>query len=126
MQSPIETTIARYFAATRAMDRRTWVECFAPNGVSHDPVGAPPNVGHAALGAFFDSIVGLVATIGLHEERVHVCGARAAVKWIGRGTSKTGKPFTFEGIDVFTCDAAGRIVALEAFWNPPELMAQLS
>jgi steroid delta-isomerase len=125
MHSPIETTIARYFAATRAPDREAWVACFASDGASHDPVGAPPHVGHDALRKFFDSIVGLVETIGLHEDQVYVCGDQAGVKWTGRGLTKQGKPYTFEGIDVFECDATGKIVTLKAYWDPAKLMAQL-
>src|SRR4029079_17269129 len=125
MPSPIEATIARYFTATRTGDREAWVRCFAAHGARHDPRGAPPHVGHEALGRFFDSIVGLVETIGLHEEHVFACGNRASVKWSGRGLGKNGKSYTFEGIDVFECDESGRIVRLEAYWDPSKLMAQL-
>lgn len=125
MPSPAELTVARYFAATRTPDREAWVQCFAPNGTSHDPVGAPAHVGHAALRVFFNSIVDLVDTIGLHEQHVYACGNDIAVKWIGRGLSKSGNPYSFEGIDVFECDAEGRITMLHAYWNPGLLMAQL-
>ncbi len=125
MPSPIETTIARYFTATRTSDRDAWVACFAPNGSTQDPSGTPPHVGHEAIGRFFDSIVGLFETVGLHEEHVFICGDKAGVKWTGRGLAKNGKTCTFEGIDVFECDATGRIVRLEAFWDPSKLMAQL-
>lgn len=125
--SPIETTIHAYFAATRAIDREAWVRCFAPDGVSHDPVGAPPHRGHDALRAFFDSIAGAASTIGLMEEQVYVCGDRAAIKWIGRGIGRAnGKPFVFEGIDVMHFDAQGRIKELHAYWDPAKLFAQLA
>lgn len=118
-------TIERYFACTRNGDRDGWVACFRPDAVSHDPVGAPPIVGHEALGRFYDSIVGLMETVGLEAEATYACGARVAVKWIGRGRSKSGRPCRFEGIDVFTCGADGRIERLEAFWDPATLMQQL-
>jgi len=121
----IETTIARYFAATRNGDRDGWVACFAPDATSRDPVNGPPIVGHEALRRFYESITGLVATIGLEAQHTYVCGDRAAVKWIGRGTSKSGKPYVFEGIDTFEFDARGRIRLLEAYWDPAKLMAQL-
>jgi steroid delta-isomerase len=57
---------------------------------------------------------------------VYACGSQAAVKWTGRGLSKTGRPYVFEGVDVFECDAEGRIVSLRAYWAPAELMAQLA
>lgn len=123
--SPIEKTISAYFAATRAADREAWVRCFAENGESHDP-GSPPHRGHDALRTFFDSIVGLAQTIGLHEDHVYVCGNKAAVKWTGRGIGKKNKkPFVFEGIDVFECDERGKIRVLHAYWDPASLMKQL-
>jgi steroid delta-isomerase len=125
--SPIERTIYDYFAATRAMDREAWVRCFAADGVSFDPAGSAGTRGHAALRQFFDGIVGLASTIGLMEERVHICGEQAAIQWIGRGTSrKTGRPFVFEGIDVMFFDAGGKIRELHAYWNPAALMAQIA
>jgi steroid Delta-isomerase len=125
--SPIERTIHDYFAATRAMDREAWVRCFAPDGCTIDPVGTEPARGHAALGRFFDSIVGLAETIGLMEQRVFVCGDQAAVSWIGRGTGrKNGRPFVFEGVDVLFFDAHGRIREIHAYWDPAQLMAQLA
>lgn len=126
MPTPIETTIARYFAATRNGDPDAWVACFAPQGASHDPAGSPPHVGHEALRRFFLSITGLVETIGLHEDHVYVCGSQAGVKWTGRGLTKSGKPYSFEGIDVFEVDDKGRIVVLKAYWDPAKLMAQLA
>jgi steroid delta-isomerase len=125
MPTPAERTIANYFATTRNGDRQGWVGCFSKTGSTEDPAGTPPHVGHEALGKFFDSIVGLVETIGLHEDHVFTCGSQVAVKWTGRGLSKTGKPYTFEGVDVFECDEAGRIVKLKAYWDPAKLMAQL-
>ena len=121
----IEKTIAAYFAATRAMDRDAWVRTFTEDGMTHDPVGAPPTKGHAALGKFFDGIVGATETIGLTEEHVFVCGDKAAVKWTGRGVGKNKKPLAFEGIDVMEFDARGRIKTIHAYWDPAQLMAQL-
>ncbi len=125
--TPIELTIHAYFAATRAMDREAWIRCFTPDGVSHDPVGAPPTRGHEELRRFFDSIVGLASSIGLMEEQIYICGDQAAVKWIGRGIGKSnGKPFVFEGIDVMRFDSQGRIREIQAFWDPQKLFAQLA
>lgn len=123
--TPTATTIAAYFAAIRAMDKQAWVATFAGDAESQDPFGAPPIRGHAAIGAFFDGIVGLVRSIGLQEDHVYVCGSGAAVKWTGRGIGKNGKPFQFEGIDVFEVDARGKIKRLVAYWDPAKLMEQL-
>jgi steroid delta-isomerase len=118
-------TIRRYFAATRAMDREAWVACFAEDGRSFDPVGSPPHVGREALRRFFDSIAGRFRQVGLSEDCAFPCGQRVAVKWTGRGTSKTGKAVVFEGIDVFDLGPDGRIRSLEAYWDAAGLLAEL-
>jgi steroid delta-isomerase len=123
--STTAATVSAYFAAIRAMDKAAWVATFAQDGENHDPYGSPPNRGHAALGAFFDGIVGMTSSIGLHEDHVYVSGSGAAVKWTGRGVGKNGKPFIFEGIDVFEMNERGKIQRLLAYWDPSKLMAQL-
>ncbi|RKY73780.1 ketosteroid isomerase, partial [candidate division KSB1 bacterium] len=52
----VRKAISAYFAAVRAMDVEAWVATFAENGVSYDPVGAPPYKGHEALRQFFQGI----------------------------------------------------------------------
>ena len=121
----ISKTIKAYFAALRAMDQRAWVNTFAEDAISHDPVGAPPIVGHQKLGEFFETITAAFKEFGLTEDEVFIAGNGAAVKWTGRGTSKQGKDVRFEGIDVFEINEAGRIQTLHAYWNPAEMVAQL-
>jgi hypothetical protein len=51
----VRALLDRYCRAMSERDRDTWVNCFAPDAVQEDPVGAAPNVGHDAIGAFFDA-----------------------------------------------------------------------
>ena len=121
----ISKVIKAYFAALRAMDQRAWVNTFAEDAISHDPVGAPPILGHQKLGEFFETITAAFKEVGLTEDEVFIAGNGAAVKWTGRGKSKQGKDVRFEGIDVFEINEAGRIQTLHAYWNPAEMVAQL-
>jgi len=107
------------------MDQQAWVDTFAEDAVSHDPVGAQPIRGHQQLGDFFQSITGAFKEVGLTEDQVFVAGNGAAVKWSGRGVSKQGRKVRFEGIDVFVINEAGKIETLHAYWNPAEMIAQL-
>lgn len=50
----VSKAIKAYFAATRAMDTRAWVNTFAEDAISYDPVGALPIAGHQKLGEFFE------------------------------------------------------------------------
>lgn len=121
----IAKVIAEYFAAIRAMDTDAWVKTFAEDAVSHDPVGAPPNVGHDGLRRFFDGITGAFEKVGLFENDIFIVGNEAAVKWTGRGTGKNGREVTFEGIDFFEINDAGKIQTVRAYWNPAAMMAEL-
>jgi len=121
----IAQTVKAYFAALRAMDQQAWVNTFAEDAVSHDPVGAPPINGHQKLGEFFQTITAAFKEVGLTEDQVFISGNSAAVKWTGKGTSKQGRAVHFEGIDVIVVNAAGKIETLHAYWNPAEMVAQL-
>ena len=121
----VSKTVKAYFAAIRAMDQQAWVNTFAEDAITHDPVGAPPTRGHQKLGRFFQSITGAFKEVGLSEDQVFIAGNGAAVKWTGRGISKQGRKVHFEGIDVFEVNEAGKIQTLHAYWNPAEMVAQL-
>jgi steroid delta-isomerase len=121
----VSKAIKAYFAAIRAMDQQAWVNTFAEDAVSHDPVGVPPIIGHQKLGEFFQSITAAFKEVGLTEDEVFIAGNGAAVRWTGRGVSKQGRKVHFEGIDVFEVNEAGKIQTLHAYWNPAEMVAQL-
>ena len=121
----VSQAVRAYFAAIRAMNEDAWIATFAEDAVSHDPVGAPPMVGHQSLREFFQTITGAFKEVGLTEDEIFIAGNGAAVKWSGRGISKQGHKAHFEGIDVFEVNEAGKIQTLHAYWNPAEMMAQL-
>jgi steroid delta-isomerase len=107
------------------MDEHAWVQTFAEDAVTYDPVGAPPTRGHQKLAEFFQTITAAFKEIGLTEDEVFIAGNGAAVKWSGRGISKSGSKVHFEGIDVFEVNETGKIQTLHAYWNPAEMVAQL-
>jgi steroid delta-isomerase len=121
----VAQTVRSYFEAFRAMDQKAWVNTFATDAISYDPVGSPAIRGHGKLAEFFQSIAGAFQEVGLTENHVFIAGNGAAVKWTGRGTSKQGKAVLFEGIDVFEMNESGKIQLLRAYWNPAEMVAQL-
>ena len=121
----VAKAVKAYFAALRAMDQQAWVNTFAEDAVSYDPVGAPAINGHQSLGEFFQTITAAFKEVGLTENDVFITGNNAAVKWTGKGTSKQGRAVHFEGIDVFSINEAGKIETLHAYWNPAEMVAQL-
>ena len=121
----VSQAVRAYFAAIRAMNEQAWIDTFAEDAVSHDPVGAPAMVGHQSLREFFQTITSAFKEVGLTEDEIFIAGNGAAVKWSGRGISQRGRKVHFEGIDVFEVNEAGKIQTLHAYWNPAEMMAQL-
>ncbi len=121
----IADVVRTYFEALRTGNEQAWVNTFAEDAVSHDPVGAKPIRGHQSLQEFFQSIVNAFKEVSLTEDQIFIAGDGAAVKWTGRGISKQGRKVHFEGIDVFEINEEGRIQTLYAYWNPAEMMAQL-
>jgi steroid delta-isomerase len=121
----VSQTVKEYFAALRAMDEQAWINTFAADAVSNDPVGAPPIVGHQKIREFFQSVTAAFKEVGLTENDVFIVGHTAAVKWTGRGISKQGRDVRFEGIDIIQLNEAGKIQTVHAYWNPAEMMAQL-
>jgi len=91
----ISRAVRAYFEAIRAMDQAAWVNTFAEDAVSYDPVGAPPTTGHQQLGEFFETITAPFKQVGLTEDQIFVVGNGAAVKWTGRGVSKQGRKVHF-------------------------------
>lgn len=121
----VSRAVKNYFAAIRAMDQQAWVDTFAEDAVTYDPVGALPTRGHDKLAEFFQTITAAFKQVGLTEDDVFVAANSAAVKWTGRGISKQGKKVHFEGIDVFEVNEQGKIQTVHAYWNPAEMLAQL-
>ena len=121
----ISRAVRAYFLAIRAMDAEAFANTFAEDGTTFDPAGAPAITGRDAIREFLTSICKNFKSVGLTEESVFVAGNGAAVKWIGRGTSATGKEVKFEGIDVFEVNADGKIQTVRAYWNPAEMIGQL-
>ena len=121
----ISKVVKAYFAAIRDMNQNAWVNTFAEDAISYDPVGAPPIEGHQKLGEFFQSITAAFKEVGLTEDDVFIAANQVAVKWTGTGISKKGNKVRFEGIDVITLNEAGKIQTLHGYWNPAEMAAQL-
>src|SRR3977135_4100680 len=119
----ISRAVRAYFLAIRAMDVDAFANCFAEDGTTCDPIGAPPISGRPAIREFLLSICRNFKSVALDEDSVFVAGSGAAVKWTGHGTSTSGKEVKFEGIDVFEVNQDGKIQNVWAYWNRSERSA---
>ena len=118
----IRTTIDQYFARLGAGDRTGWIALFTEDARQEDPVGSPENVGHEAIGGFFDNITGLLGPpqATLQQEPIIVGDEAIAIFEIvsGSGESRVKIPTI---VDHFRFASDGRIAGLRAFWDPSTL-----
>ncbi|MFZ5863917.1 MAG: nuclear transport factor 2 family protein [Nitrospirota bacterium] len=117
---------ARYYQLIRMADVEGFVGLFAGDGVSHDPVGAPPHVGHDGVRAFLTGVLGLCEKLDIVPVDIVFDQNRAAVTWNATARGKNGTKTKFSGIDVFTFDQDLRIASLYAFWDAGPVMEVLT
>lgn len=121
----VEQSVAVYFAALSSGDEAGWLANFARNGALHDPSDAPPCIGEDALRSFFRAACDAFTSLSIRPENMYVCGSQAAVKFHGKGVGKNGRAVSFEGIDIFDINVAGRILRVRGYWDPAAVFAQL-
>ncbi|PMB41465.1 ketosteroid isomerase [Fischerella thermalis CCMEE 5205] len=117
--------IANYFSNIAAMNAEDWIENFAEDAVSYDPVGEPPTKIHENFRAFISQLKTVFNQLEATTEHIFIAGNEVAVKWTMQGISKTDKSVTFEGITVFEINNFGKIQTTRAYWNPALMLAQL-
>lgn len=121
----IEAVVAAYFTNMAAMNPEGWVDRFAEDAISHDPVGHPPMKVHEGFREFFQRMQSVFEQLEATTEDIFVTANEAAVKWTMQGRSKSGKSVTFEGITIFEVNEDGKIQTTRAYWNPEAMIAQL-
>ncbi|MEA5566754.1 MULTISPECIES: nuclear transport factor 2 family protein [unclassified Anabaena] len=121
----IEKAVAAYFANIAAMNPEGWVDNFAEDAISHDPVGEPPTKVHEGYREFIGQLQAVFAQLEPTTEHIFIASNEAAVKWTITGVSKSGKSVKFEGITIFEVNAEGKIQTTRAYWNPAQIIAQL-
>lgn len=118
-QATIRATIDHYVEHFSAGDRDAWVALFTDDAQQEDPVGTPMNVGHDAIGGFYDTMVSGfgVPKLALSTEPI-IVGDEAMVELNVVAGSGEGRVRIPRIIDHMTFAADGRIAALRAFWDP--------
>jgi ketosteroid isomerase-like protein len=121
----IKSIVNAYFDNFAAMNPEGWVENFAEDALSHDPVGEPPTKVHEGFRQFIGQLQAVFVKLEPTTEHIFIAGNEAAVKWTIKGVSKSNKVVTFEGITIFEINEAGKIQTTRAYWNPAQMIAQL-
>lgn len=112
----IRTAVERYIAAVNANDKETFLASFAPDAVWHDPVGAPPHVGHDGIGAFWDQTRSMAQRFEMIIDDLVVCGDEAAVR-LRIQVEFDGGSMEMDVIEVFTAGPDARFTLVKAYWD---------
>ncbi|MBD2250545.1 nuclear transport factor 2 family protein [Nostoc parmelioides] len=124
-QEAIEQVVTAYFANITSMNPEGWIDNFAEDAISHDPVGEPPAKVHEGYRQFIGQLQAVFEKLEATIEHIFIAANEAAVKWTMVGVSKSGKPVKFAGITIFEVNAEGKIQTTRAYWNPAQMIAQL-
>ena len=110
-----------YLDALVAGDLEAVLALFSPDAVVEDPVGSEPQQGVEALCAFYQIACDSVSK----AERVgppRIAGAEIAFAFtITIGS--TPNAMCIDIIDVFSCDSAGKVFGMRAYWGPENMRA---
>jgi steroid delta-isomerase len=118
----VRGVVDAYVDSYRRNDKQACIDLFAADALWHDPVGEPPHVGHAGVGAFWDQARVLAESIELVPSDVIVCANQAAMVFEIHVTlaAPEGTPPTkmiMDAVEVFVLDDAGKISELRAYWD---------
>lgn len=112
-------------AAVRAKDRAAWLSLFAPDAVVQDPIGPSPldetgagHRGHAAIAAFYDTVIAPNDQITFEIESSFLCGNEVADVGVIRTVLPGGRHVAIvRGVYTYRANESGQLAALRAFWE---------
>jgi steroid delta-isomerase len=112
----VRAVVDAYVDAYRRNDKQACLDLFRPDAVWHDPVGAPPHVGHEGVGAFWDQGRSMADSIELVPNDVIVCGNSAAMVFEIHVRMGDGG-MVMDAVEIFDIGDDDKIVELKAYWD---------
>ena len=110
----VKEAVKAYVKAFVVRDRAAFLGAFADDATVVAPVGSAPVVGKAALGKFFDGVLGSFDTIEFKMDDLFIAADEAALVFSLTGTKQTNVT-SIRGVDVFHVDAHGRILSVVGY-----------
>lgn len=110
----ITNAIQVYCQSFNNKDRNAFVSVFTNDSVVIAPVGSAPIIGQEALGVWFDSMMQAFDKFVFISDDLFVCGSEAAILF-SITLHKGGDTNLLRGIDVFSVDGNGKIIAITGY-----------
>ncbi len=116
-----------FFATMNAGDMPGWLATMAPDVVTFEPVGTPPNVGHEGVMAWMQRNAEMgMTSVHVTLDRVIPAGQETAVLWTADFTLANGAAVTVSGVDIHRFDDDGLIVEVRGYFDPMPMMAAMA
>lgn len=112
----MQSAVQAYVRALNAADLEAIVALYADDALVEDPVGSVPKRGLTEIRAFYAGSVALKLQVELEGPIRAVAGEAAFAFSVSFEIN--GQRTTIRPIDLFTFNAAGRIVQMRAFFGP--------
>ena len=112
--------ISAYVEAVNARDPQGIAALFTEDAVQADPASQPPNVGRAAIAAFFEAGIGASDSWTFTAGAVHTCASTVAIEF-RIDVASAGTAMSIDGIEVFTFGDDGLITSAHAYWDDADL-----
>ena len=107
--------------------RDEWLGLFANDATVEDPVGsAPGRYGTAAIAEFWDTGIAVLDAVRFDVRRMHEAPGEALALADVSIRAPGGATARYDAAIHYHLDDAGGIASLRAFWDLPDVMAQLT
>lgn len=121
----VRGAVDRYLESIAAADLDAFVAQFAEDVEFRDPADGPPLAGHPGVTRFHKGLRRAWKSLRMRPEHVHIRGDTAAVAWSAEGESAGGAKVEFDGINLMTVSADGRLSRVLGYWDFEGVIARL-
>ncbi|NER84403.1 MAG: nuclear transport factor 2 family protein [Leptolyngbya sp. SIO1D8] len=106
------------FTGPDTFDVEQWIVTMDENVVVNDAYGSEERVGHEAQRLFSQGLLGSgIQAIDFTIDFQIASGDRTAIKWTANANFGPGADLSWEGIDVFEVNGAGKITKVFGYWD---------
>jgi steroid delta-isomerase len=116
----LRNRITEYVQAINSRDAHAIAAQFSEDARHHDPVSNPPNIGRAAIVAFFESGIGASDGWTFTAKAIHTCADNVAIDF-EIAVETGGATMVIDGIEVFEAGEDGLFTSVSAYWDDASL-----
>jgi steroid Delta-isomerase len=116
----LRARIETYVEAVNRRQPEGIAALFTEDAVQADPASNPPNIGRAAITAFFEAGIAASESWTFRAKAIHTCAPVVAIDF-DITVAAGGSTMVIDGIEVFTADDDGLFRSVYAYWDDADL-----